>query len=374
MADRPSRKDRFALVPPSRVCTRSMALLIFYIFLAIAVSFACSIMEAVLLSVTPGYLATLEQGNDPVAGRLKALKEDVDKPLAAILTLNTIAHTVGAAGAGAQAAAVFGDKWIGLFSAVLTLAILFLSEIIPKTIGAMHWKRLSGVVTRALQLLMPPLKPFVWLSGLTSRLIASGHGSLHVSRAELRALADLGAKQGVLDESESRILRALLRFRSLRAVDIMTPRTVLFTLPGSLDLAAAAQAATGVGFSRIPIHDDSVDKMEGYVLRHELLDRVARGEHDGGLRGLRRELIFVPRETSLSELLERFLGAREHIALVVDEYGGTAGVVTLEDVVETLLDMEIVDEVDDVADLREAARKDWQRRARKLGLVPEPEA
>ncbi len=346
-----------------------MLLLIVYIVIAIGVSFLCSIMEAVLLSVTPGHLASMERSGVSTAPQLRRYKDNIDEPLAAILSLNTIAHTVGAAGAGAQAARVFGDGWLGLFSALLTLGILFLSEIIPKTIGAVYWKQLASPITRMLGWMLVPMKPFVWMSGLASGMISAHHVGAHVSREELSALADLGARQGVLDEDESRILHALLRFRSLRARDIMTPRTVTFALPADMTATQVVDAERSVRFSRIPIYDDSVDSLKGYVLKDDIFERVARDDGDVSLAALKRAMLFVPATTPLPELLERFLGSREHIASVVDEYGGTAGLVTLEDVVETLLDLEIVDEADSVEDLRAAARSEWERRARRLGLL-----
>jgi CBS domain containing-hemolysin-like protein len=319
----------------------------------------------VLLSVTPAHLVAMEQQQVATAARLRKLKENIDEPLAAILSLNTIAHTVGAAGAGAQAARVFGSTWVGLFSAILTFAILFLSEIIPKTIGAVYWKRLTPVVTRVLTWLMIPLKPLVWMSGLVSRTIAAGHEPVHVSRDEIGALADLGASQGVLDEDESRILKSLLRFRELRATDIMTPRTVVFALPADQSVGEAVEAHQPLPFSRIPIADSSIDNLVGYVLKDEVLERVARGEIDLPLEALRRELQFVPATARLPRLLDLFLSSRDLIAAVIDEFGGIAGIVTLEDVVETVLDLEIVDEVDNVEDLRAAAREDWERRTRR---------
>ena len=346
-----------------------MLLLVLYIALAIGVSFLCSIMEAVLLSVTPGYMVAMEQSRPKTATRLRRLKDNIDEPLAAILSLNTIAHTGGAAGAGAQAAYVFGDAWIGLFSAVLTLAILFLSEIIPKTIGAVYWKQLTPPVTRLLVWLMVPLKPLVWMSGLVSRAISAKHDPVHVSRDEIRALADLGARKGVLDEGESRVVNAVLRSRTLSVADIMTPRTMMFTLPEAETVGVAVADHQPLRFSRIPIHGDSIDTLSGFVLKDEILERAAGGDTGTPLADLRRELLMVPATTPLPHLLDLFLGSREHIAAVLDEFGGTAGLVTLEDLLETVLDLEIVDEVDTVEDLRAAALADWRRRAQRLGLL-----
>jgi CBS domain containing-hemolysin-like protein len=346
-----------------------MTLLIVYVVLAIGVSFLCSVMEAVLLSVTPGHLAAMEEGQPATAKKLRRLKENIDEPLAAILSLNTIAHTVGAAGAGAQAARVFGNNWLGLFSALLTLAILFLSEIIPKTIGAVYWKQLASPITRLLSWLMVPLKPLIWMSGLASRVISSKHNPVHVSRAEIRALAHLGVRQGVLNETESRVVEALLRFRSLSATKVMTPRTVIFALPADTKISDVIENHQPLRYSRIPIYRDSIDSLLGFVLKDEVLERAAQGDSDLPLTELRRELFFVPGTTGLSELLDLFLSSRDHIAAVIDEFGGTAGLVTLEDLIETLLDLEIVDEVDDVENLRAVARSRWRQRAVELGVL-----
>ena len=345
-----------------------MTLLVLYVSLAIGVSFLCSIMEAVLLSVTPGDLGSISESRPAVAKRLKHFKDNIEEPLSAILSLNTIAHTVGAAGAGAQAAKVFGSNWVGLFSAVLTLAILFLSEIIPKTIGAVYWKQLAPVITRLLTWLMVPLRPFVWLSALASRAISSRHDAVDVSRDEIRALADIGAQQGVLDEDESRVMESLLRFRTMTVSQVMTPRTVIFALRADATVGDVIERHQPLRYSRIPIYRESIDTILGMVLKDELLERAAAGRTDSELGEIRREMFFVPGTLRLSQLLDLFLSSREHIAAVVDEFGGTAGLVTLEDLIETLLDLEIVDELDNVEDLRAAARSQWRQRADELGI------
>ena len=351
-----------------------MTLLILFVVLALGVSFLCSVMEAVLLSVTPAFVKS--RAGTPAGERLGRLKADIDEPLSIILTLNTIAHTVGATGAGAQALAVWGDQsvWIVsavmLFSVVLTLAILFLSEIIPKTLGAVYWRGLSGPVSAVLTspFLIWPLKPAVWVSQWLSKLISGGKKEGAVSREELIAMADLGVEEGVFGEQESQILTSLLRFNELRARDVMTPRTVLRAFPEDAPISTVSGA--NVRFSRLPLYRGSLDRITGLVLKDDVLLAAAEGRAAEPLHTLRREIMTVPDSLPLPQLFERFLEQREHLALVVGEYGGTAGVATMEDVVETLLGMEIVDEHDHETDMQHAAREQWEQRAQKLGLVP----
>lgn len=348
-----------------------MSLLIFYLALALGVSFLCSIMEAVLLSITPSYVAACQH---TTTGRLlQRLKRDIDRPLAAILSLNTIANTAGAAGVGAQAVRVFGDAYMGIVSGGLTLAILIFSEIIPKTVGALYWRTLAPVVARMLVGLIWVLYPFVLLSKGITRLLACERKAPAVSREELAALAELGRQQGVFEQGELRILKNLLRFKALRAKDIMTPRTVIFALPETMSIAEVLRHYPELRFSRIPIYRKTRDHVTGYVLKDEILLHAARDEGDLPLHRLRREILVVPENLPLPALFERMLNRLEHIALAIDEYGGTAGIITLEDVVETLLGLEIVDEADSTRDMQELARQQWRRRAVRLGLVPESE-
>lgn len=348
-----------------------MTLLVFYVLLALGISFACSIMEAVLLSVTPSYVAVLARQGSVTASRLQKLKEDIDRPLAAILSLNTIAHTVGAAGAGAQATHVFGDAYVGVISAVLTLLILVLSEIIPKTLGAVYWRKLVPVVTRVLVPTIWLMWPLVKMAQGITYLLSRGEPQASISREELTAMAELGTREGVFEAEESRVLTNLFRFGSLRVRDIMTPRTVVFALPETMTVRELLQEHTEFRFSRIPVFAASRDDVTGYVLKDDVLLRAAQGDGHETLRDLKREIVVVPSALPLPRLFERLVDQREHIALVVDEYGGTEGIVTMEDIVETLLGLEIVDEVDSVADMQAMARQQWLRRAKRLGLVPD---
>lgn len=354
-----------------------MALLIFYVTLALGISFLCSVMEAVLLSISPSFVAQVETKNLRLGKHLRSLKDDVDRPLAAILSLNTIAHTVGAAGAGAQGAAVFGDAFVGVISAVLTFLILVLSEIIPKTLGAVYWRQLTPWVVRLLVPTIWTMWPLVWMSQGLTKILARGKKQVLISREELTALADLGAQEGVVHEEESRILKNLFRLGKVQVRDIMTPRTVVFALPADQTVAEVLAAHPEIRFSRLPIFGKNRDDIHGFVLHSDLLIRAAGQQGDVPLSELSRPLETVPSDLSLRQLFERLMNTRAHIALVVDEYGGTAGVVTMEDLLETLIGLEIVDEADVVHDMQELARQKWRERASRLGLTlpdAEPES
>ncbi|MEE8410112.1 MAG: hemolysin family protein [Myxococcota bacterium] len=349
-----------------------MTLLIIYVLIALSVSFACSVMEAVLLSITPAHVALAESERHKMAPQLRKLKDDIERPLIAILTLNTIANTAGAAGAGAQAVSIWGDTVLGIFSGILTFLILVLSEIVPKTLGAVYWKQLTPIVARMLAWIIWLLFPVVWLMELLTKLLSRGRGSHSVSRAEMSALAQLGVREGTIDPGESQILSNLFRFSSVRAADAMTPRTVMFRLPEATTVGAMLDDHPDNTFSRIPVFRDKVDEMSGYVLKDHVLLAAARGDRDGTLESFRRPLQIVPASAPLPNVLETMLASREHIALVVDEYGGTAGIITMEDVVETLLGVEIVDELDSVEDMQALARKAWKSRAEKMDVVVAP--
>ena len=345
-----------------------VVLLTTYILLALVFSFLCSVAEAVLLSITPSYIAGLQDKNSKLAALLKQLKQDnVDQSLAAILTLNTVAHTVGAIGSGSKATVVFGSAWFGLFSAVMTLMILFLSEIIPKTIGAVYWRTLAGLTARFVRTLIWVLYPLIWLSEALTRLIARGKAVHVFSREEFVAMAGIGESAGKIDPRESRIIRNLFRLSSLTVSDIMTPRTVISSLPQDITVSEALDAKPSVTFSRLPLYEKDLDHVTGFILRDDLLHSKALDGDDFKLQTLRRDIKTVSDTMPLSDLLEFLLDQRQQIALVIDEYGGTNGLVTIEDVVETLLGMEIVDEMDRVEDMRALARRQWEKRANALG-------
>lgn len=350
-----------------------MTTLFVYFGFALGVSFLCSILEAALLSVTPSHVAKLEQDRPKVGRRLRTLKSHIDRPLAAILSLNTIANTAGAAGVGAEAQRIWGSQALAIASVILTLSILFISEILPKTLGAMHWRRLTGFIVTALPVLIFLTLPLVWLSVAATRSLKRRRGTEKISREEFAALARIGGEQGVFDESEMRILRNLFHFGSLRTRDIMTPRIVMFSLEENTTVRDAIAERGSMIFSRIPIWKDNPDQVTGYILKDQLLLRAARNELDVPLRAFAREPLMVPDTIPLPALFEKLLDNREHIAVVVDEYGGVDGVVTMEDVLETLIGLEIVDEMDSVQDMRAMARAKWEARAKHIESNP-PEA
>lgn len=348
-----------------------MVLLTVFLFTALFFSFLCSILEAMLLSVTPSYAVALEQKGTKVGTRLGRLKQDIDRPLAAILSLNTIAHTVGAAGVGAQATKLFGDASAGVVSGILTLLILVFSEIIPKTVGALYWRQLVPVGTYVLQWLIWGLYPFVILSQKITQILTRGRDASMVSRDEFHALADMGLKEGVFLEIESHILQNLMRFGSLSAQDIMTPRSVVLSRPEDMTVAELLDCHSP--FSRIPLHRADGESLQQYVLNSDILLAAARGQTDEKLIRFARSILIVPETLFLPRLFDRLLERKQLIAATVDEYGRTSGIVTMEDLLETIVGVEVVDETDETTDMQQFARQLWEKRAKALGLVHESE-
>ncbi|MEM7053410.1 MAG: hemolysin family protein [Pseudomonadota bacterium] len=345
-----------------------MGLLLFYLFLAVGVSFLCSILEAVLLSVTPSHVAVMNERGSKSGKKLRELKRNIDRPLSAILSLNTISHTFGAAGVGAQSLVVFGSAWVSVTSAVVTLLILVFSEIIPKTLGATYWKQLAGFTAHACQVLIILTWPLVVMSKYITRWLAKKNHGPSISREEFRVLAQVGTEEGIFAEEESNIFLNLIRFSAIRVEDIMTPRVVVRKFQHDMTLDEVKQQSSTLNFSRFPIFGDSDEDVSGYVLKSDIMLALAEGRGQTKLKKLKRNVLFVPEFISLRVLFGQLLADQEHFAVVVDEYGDMAGVVTMEDVLETLLGMEIVDESDAIEDLRGAARRKWTERAKKLGL------
>jgi CBS domain containing-hemolysin-like protein len=345
-----------------------MTLLLIYFSIAVFVSFLCSILEAVLLSITPSFINVKIHEGKKTGNDLKKLKNDIDRPLSAILTLNTFANTAGAAGVGAQAQVVWGNEYLTVVSISLTLIILFFSEIIPKTIGAVYWKPLSTPATYVLKFLVIALLPIVWISKHLTKIFKSDSQKSVLSRADFRAFTDLGIKSGIFEESESNIIKNLLNFNSIQIKNIMTPRTVVIAENEEITLADFKNKHPDFRFSRIPIFRENIDKITGFVLKDEILVNLIENSDKKNLKDIRRRIEVIPEVASLPELFKLLIEKNTHIAMVVDEYGGMAGIVTMEDIIETLLGLEITDEVDNVEDLQELARKNWEKRAKKLGL------
>ncbi|WP_010136162.1 CNNM domain-containing protein [Ochrovirga pacifica] len=350
-----------------------MTLLIIYALLSVFFSFLCSILEAVLLSVTPTFINVQKSENKSYAQDLEVLKNDVDKPLIAILTINTIAHTVGAILVGAQAKKIFNDQGNGVFvvSAIMTILILVASEIIPKTIGATYWKSLAGFTTKALNLLIFICKytGIIWMLQLFTKMFGKGaHGESVLSREDFSAMTDIAEQEGVFLENESRVIRNLLGFKEVKARHIMTPRIVIKTADASQTIQSFFDENKNIIFSRIPIYTDHPDNITGYFLKDQLLRAIIDGKGEETIASIQRSIMITNRDLPIPNLFEKLIEQREHIALVVDEYGTVSGLVTQEDVIETLLGLEIMDESDQIADLQSLARKSWEKRAERMGI------
>lgn len=344
-----------------------MTLLLIYIGIALGFSFLCSLLEATLLTITPTQLQTAKSKGKHWAEQLQGLKRDIDKPLSAILTLNTIAHTMGATGAGAQYTRVYGDATGGIFAAVLTLMVLILSEIIPKTLGARYTLLFAPFTARALPIMEWGLRPVVWLCQGITRLITFGRAHVKPKhREELLAVARLGEEDGSIHAGESRIVRNMLNLSQIEIDSIMTPRTVMFSLPEATPLTQFVEAAEQHAFSRIPVYGEGHDTITGFVIRSDALQACLKDPKQT-LASVKRQVTFVSKTMTVDTLFHQMIEERFHMALVRDEYGSIVGLVTLEDAVETLVGVEIVDEQDTVTDLRELAHQLWQKRAKEMG-------
>ncbi len=340
-----------------------MLLLIIYVFIALGFSFLCSIAEAVILSVSSAYISVLEKEEKPSGKLLRSLTDDINSPLSAILTLNTIAHTMGAAGAGAQAAAVFGDAYLGVISAILTLLILVFSEIIPKTLGATYWRSLAPVTAYFLKYLTLILKPFVVMSAILTKGFKEDSPLRGLSRTELHAMAELSGQEGQLAKHEAAFLQSLLSLHELTVKEVITHRTAVFSVSDAMTVETFFHKHAHIEFSRIPVYESNdSEKITGYVMRSDLLVAQARGNTDKSLKEYAKDLITVLGSMPLSSTFEHFLNKHVHMLLVVDEYGGLEGVITLEDLLERLLGVDIVDEKDTTVSMRRLAKMMTKRR------------
>ncbi len=340
--------------------------LIFYVVLALGISFLCSIWEAAMLSTPVSHIELLVQQGNKAGSIMQGLRQNVEHPISAILTLNTIAHTVGAAGAGAEATAIFGSEFFGIISAVLTLLILVFSEIIPKTLGAVYAKQLTPFTAYSLRALLWILKPAVFAFDFVTRSMRPSEYAPTVTRSELQVMARISAEEGGIHERENRIVANLLQLADVQVETVMTPRTVMVLFQEDQTIADIMQTYAFLPYSRIPVFGESADDIKGYVLRHEIYKRAAADEHNVKLRDITRQLDVVPETNSVAQVMDEFIAKQDHIFLVIDEYGGTAGLITMEDTVETLLGIEILDESDRVADLRQVARRRYQTQLDQL--------
>ena len=356
-----------------------MTLLVLFFSISIFFSFLCSIWEAVLLSIPQARVELLYNEGNWVGKKLKIFKENIDKPLAGILSLNTVAHTVGSIGVGSQAARLWSENYIDFFgvnisaeaivASLMTLGILILSEIIPKTIGANYWRQLTSFTIYGVNFVMIALYPFVWFSQIITKLLKNKDAEGSISRSEFYVMAKIGADEGALNKEEYKLLESLNRFQSIKNKDIMTPRTVIISASEDTTLKVFFDNNQDLQFSRIPIYKDNIDSITGYVLKDDVYANIINGKSDLLLRDISRNIFVVQETSNISNLLRQFIDKNEHIALLVDEYGGASGITTMEDVLETLLGMEIMDESDKVEDMRAYAQAKWKERAKRLGII-----
>ena len=355
-----------------------MITLILFFTASIIASFLCSIWEAVLLSITPSYVSRMEQEKPATGKLLIRLKEDIDRPLIAILTLNTAAHTIGAVGVGIQAGKLLGSQYLNLYffeisfesviAGLMTLAILILSEIIPKTIGVSFWKELTPFTVRSIKIVLIIFAPVVWLSKWITRLVKDEQRRSVFSRADFAAMADAGLKSGALDQEEKSIIQNLLRLENLKVKDIMTPRSVVLTTDEDSTLIDIYNDLKPLQFSRIPVFKDQPDNITGLILKDSILENLAEDRHSRKATEIKRDILFVEDEYTVAKLMDTLILKRQHLAMVADKFGSVVGLVTMEDLVETLLGLEIVDESDKVEDLQKFAREKWEKRAGKAQL------
>ncbi len=351
-----------------------ISLLILWFAISIIFSFLCSVWEAVLLSISPAFAEMKLQEGGTIGTTLKEFKKNIDRPLAAILTLNTIAHTAGAIGVGASATKVWpGNEMMTgvVVPVVMTLAILILSEIIPKTIGANYWKELASFTVKSLNFILFILAPIVWVSQLITKALKKEKGKSVLSRADFTAMTDIAEKGGELKKNESKIIRNLLGFNKVLAKDVMTPRTVVVAAEENTTLRDFYENHKNLRFRRVPLYQGSKDHITGYFLKDHLLSALIEDKDNAPLSSIKRELMVVNEKFPIPDLFNRFMEKREHISLVVDKFGGMAGLASLEDVIETLLGLEIVDEFDGTEDMQKLARQRWETRAKALGIIEE---
>lgn len=343
-----------------------MTVLLVYLLAAMAISFLCSILEAVLMSTPLSYITMREEEGYKPAVKFRKFKQESSRPIAAILSLNTIANTIGAAGVGAQVTRIFGNEWFGLGSAVMTVLILIFSEIIPKTIGTTRWKHLMGFATRCISALVVILFPVVALVEFITRLITPDDQEAAVSREEVSAMANVAEEEDVLDEDENAVIQNLMKMDDIPAYEAMTPRVVAAIAPESMTVKAFYRNKSYRHHSRIPVYAESDEYITGYILRTDALQLLADDKFDVTLGSIKRDIELFNEDTPLGQIWDSMLKKNEPICCIIDEYGCFEGILSLEDVIETLLGSEIVDENDVASDMQEYARQRWERQRNKL--------
>lgn len=348
---------------------QNMIALILYLLLALVVSFLCSIMESVLLSTPQSFLIVEGEKGQEWAKSFAELKTNIDKPLAAILSLNTVAHTIGAAGVGAEAVKVFGEASFGIVSAVLTILILVVTEIIPKTIGAKYWRGLSKFSYYAMKTMIFITYPLVYMSTYLTKMIAGHSDEQTTSREEISALAKIGTDEGLFSDKENKIIQNILKLKNIKVTTIMTPRVIVTIADENLSLQEFLANKDYLNFSRIPVYSEKKENITGYVFRQDVFKRIAEHKQNLKLKDIKRDILMFPNNIALFPLWEKLLENKGHISLIVDEYGGLDGIVTMEDVIETLLGLEIVDEKDKNVDMQQYARERWESRQTKYNLL-----
>ncbi len=335
--------------------------LIIFLLGALCISFLCSILEASLMSTPISYITLKEEEGLKAAARFKQYKQDPSRALAAILSLNTIANTIGAAGVGKQATEVFGSQWFGLVSAATTILILVFSEIIPKTIGTSHWKSLTGFTAKTIHGLIIVLYPIVVAVEFLQKLISKDKGDISISRDELGAMADVAEETGELEEDENEIIQNIINIDEIAAKEAMTPRVVAAIAPESMTIKKFYKDRRFLHHSRIPVYAENDEYITGYILRMDALQLMAEDKFDCTLAGIRRDVASFPEETTIDRIWDEMLQKKEQIAIIINEYGSFQGLLTMEDIIETVLGDEIVDERDVVIDMQQFARDKWQK-------------
>jgi len=341
-----------------------MTLLFTYLVIAIGVSFVCSVLEAVLLSITPSYVESISSQSPKRAKKLVDVRERLDQSISSILILNTFAHTMGAAGVGSQAANIFGARWETLIAVLLTLAILYFSEIIPKTIGALFWRQLAIPAAHIIFWLIRLVYPLIWLSTLITQRFRKNKQD-EITREEIIAFASLGHKMGSLISQENEYLVNVLKLREIKTEQILTPRSVIHSLSEDITVTEALDSEKTTQFTRIPVYKDEPDNITGLVINRELLIAEREGDAEMEIHQLSKPITRVSENLPVQQLLDLFIKKQEHLFLVEDEYGQVAGIVTLEDAIETMLGREIIDETDTVDDLQQLAKTKYRNRLRR---------